>query len=59
MRRKVRKSKQPLFEKSGAKTFVYAGPVAVKPARAQSKQSFFASFCSQQEALTCLPNAPG
>ncbi|HVE22015.1 MAG TPA: hypothetical protein VNC39_08560, partial [Acidocella sp.] len=45
--------KWPLFEKSGAKTFIYAGPWAVSATTpiAQSKQSFFATFCSQKVAF--------
>jgi hypothetical protein len=42
--------KWPLFEKSGAKTFITLGPVAAKPARPRLTK-FFAAFCSQKVAF--------
>jgi hypothetical protein len=33
----VRERKQPLFEKSGAKTFGYAGPWALAPTQPQAQ----------------------
>jgi hypothetical protein len=35
--------KRPFFEKSGAKTFGYAGPVAAKPARLKMTKTTFYS----------------
>jgi hypothetical protein len=37
---KEHKGKQPLFEKSSAKTFICAGPVAAKPARPKVNKVF-------------------
>jgi hypothetical protein len=34
------------------KNFLLIGPAAVKPARPKVNKSFFASFCSQKEALS-------
>ncbi len=39
-----RKRKRAAFEKSGAKTFVYAGPVAAKPARPRVIKVFLLLF---------------
>jgi hypothetical protein len=33
--------KRPLFKKSGAKIFCYAGPVAAKPARPKGAENYF------------------
>jgi hypothetical protein len=46
----VKESKQPLFEKSGAKTFVHLARAVDTPA-AQSRKSFFAAFFPKKAVL--------
>ncbi|HTJ90972.1 MAG TPA: hypothetical protein VL356_12445 [Acidocella sp.] len=46
----IKKRKWPLFEKSGAKTFIGLGR-AGRRAIGLKKQSFFATFCSQKVAF--------
>jgi hypothetical protein len=47
----IGKGKWPLFEKSGAKTFLGSGHAGGK-AIGLKEQSFFATFCSQKVALS-------
>jgi len=44
-----KKGKWPLFEKSGAKTFGYAGPAAVKPARPKVNKVFLLLFVHKKK----------
>ena len=45
-----RGGKQPLFEKSGAKTFYSSGPVSVKPARPRIKKVFLLLFVHKKKS---------